>query len=90
MSLLSKKCEQDYKQYITQYKSTIKKCVPLNTSGRSKQQIVADMEATLLRPYIVSHTQNEPRICGEGCKCQVCFNKELDRILALSEKALQQ
>ncbi len=88
MSILSERVKTDYKRYITSYENTVKeKLVPLNTTGRSKAQIVADMESGTLSPYIVSDSLTSVQH-NEQCKCLVCFNSYLDKVLKDSEASL--
>jgi hypothetical protein len=67
---------------------------PLNVTGRSKEQIVREAEASWLRPYIVptgreaiTHFDNTEHL--DACRCNACFQRALDKLVIESEKALQ-
>jgi hypothetical protein len=82
-------CEQtfkewsDYHVHMTQYHgrmiSSAITTVPLNTSGRSKAQIVDDAERSWLKCAILSdeHTAE--------CRCMGCFTKYLDQVVLASD-----
>jgi hypothetical protein len=71
---------------------------PENITGRTPKKIVADVEKTWLkdslimtdapeeRPAIVSNRQEHL----EACRCNECFNKKLDALIASQEAALNQ
>ena len=43
---------------------------PVNTTGRTKAQIVAEAEATWLLPHLLGELP-----CGESCLCVKCYHK---------------
>lgn len=55
---------------------------PANTSGRSKTQIVFDMETSILSPYIMDYN-TEAHL--ESCRCNKCFQARLDSIVGMGE-----
>jgi hypothetical protein len=54
--------------------------LPLNTSGRTKTQIVEEAEQGWLRPMLVS-----PEDHTDVCRCMGCFNRKLDTLIASQE-----
>lgn len=59
--------------------------LPVNTTGRTKAEIVAEAEATWLLPSLFGE-----RECGEGCRCMKCFHRKLDAAVKASEEALHE
>ena len=59
--------------------------LPLNTSGRTKAQIVASAEDTWLKPAIIQTITGDHL---EACHCEACIQKKLDTILNAQEREL--
>ena len=59
---------------------------PANTSGRSKQQIVAEAEASWLAPLLITSSNETEHLTS--CRCNSCFQKELDKLILKQEKEL--
>lgn len=59
------------------------KIVPINTTGRTKAEIVADVEHRL-RDFIMTPEEMKTprRVHPDECRCVECFNAQLDRIIA--------
>jgi hypothetical protein len=57
--------------------------MPVNTSGRTKAQIVAEAEATWMLPHLVTRLE-----CDADCRCMKCFHRRLDETVRKSEEAL--
>ena len=62
-----------------------KEIKPVNHTGRSKAQIVREAEETWLCPFIIQSSNGEH---VAACRCNLCFNKRLDAIIAGQEAAL--
>jgi hypothetical protein len=62
------------------------KIIPMNVSGRSKEQIVKNAEATWLAPFVIDPLRT---VCIEGCRCERCFQKACDALVAKSEAAVR-
>ena len=60
---------------------------PVNVSGRSKAQIVKEAEASWLAPLIITTSNEQEHL--NSCKCNVCFQKALDRLVEASGRALE-
>ncbi len=56
---------------------------PVNTTGRTKAQIVAEAEATWLLSNLVGLETHD-----ENCRCLRCFHQALDRLARRTEEAL--
>ncbi len=58
--------------------------LPVNVSGRTKSQIVEEMENTVLSSYVLDYNDiSHP----EFCRCNKCFQARLDMVVALGEVA---
>lgn len=69
-----------------------------NISGRTREQIARDAEATWLKPYLIETDapEDKPAIVSNNdehlpaCYCQaVCFQKKLDALIASQESSLE-
>ena len=84
MSILSDGIKHDYQNYFAQYKQTLNSIKPVNTSGRSKAQIVADMESTTLKKFLVDDVPFHIL----DCKCMECFDTYWSKIKSTTDEAL--
>jgi hypothetical protein len=57
-----------------------KEILPINTSGRTKEQIVAEAEATWLLPTLIGDVAH-----GESCRCIACFHQHMDYVIAIGD-----
>lgn len=55
---------------------------PINTSGRTKAQIVAEAEATWMLSHIVGLQEHD-----ENCRCMVCWHRMADRVIRNTQEA---
>jgi hypothetical protein len=68
---------------------------PENVTGRSPRQIVEDAERTWLKPYLIVNegpltvTASNDSQHLDACRCNDCFNKKLDALIASQEAALK-
>lgn len=60
--------------------------LPINTSGRSKEQIVADWESSNYKHLIDGNDKTHP----EECICNRCFQIRLDAIIESGERAVRE
>lgn len=58
--------------------------LPVNTSGRTKKQIVEEAEKAWLKPGLLHEVHD-----GE-CRCNKCFQKALDNLVNTSERAVNE
>lgn len=73
---------------------------PENVTGRSRAQIVKDAEESYLQPFLIetelpAPTEEMPAIMANNkehlaaCRCNACFNKQLDSLIASQEMSLK-
>lgn len=58
------------------------KPLPINLTGRTKKQIVSDMEASALAAFIVVKTDGTHI---DSCRCVDCINAKIAQLAKLSE-----
>jgi DNA-directed RNA polymerase subunit RPC12/RpoP len=58
------------------------KIMPVNTSGRTKAEIVSNAESTWLRSFIIESNNHDHL---EACRCPECFSKYLDKVVKFSD-----
>lgn len=68
---------------------------PEKVSGRSPSQIVADAEATWLKPHLIVNEGPLEITAGtsehlDSCRCNPCFQKKLDALVDSTERSAQE
>lgn len=80
----------DYHDHMTGYHghliSKAEHMLPRNTSGRDRVTIVREAEETWLRPYLIMDTVTH----NDECRCDSCFQKQLDALISSQEESLNQ
>jgi hypothetical protein len=71
-------------RYIERYESN--KLFPVNTSGRSAEQIVREAESTWLARFVIDPLRSG---CLEGCQCYTCIQRAWDALVLKSEQAVE-
>lgn len=75
--------------YITESKINLNPIRPINTSGRTRRQIVEDIERTWLKSHLIPVMVSEVLIHNtDSFCCNECLNKRLDAIIASQEESL--
>lgn len=59
--------------------------LPINTTGRNKQEIVENAETTYLKGVIIDEIVHD-----ESCRCSACFQRYLDKVVEMGNQALEE
>lgn len=82
---------KDHIDWVATARLNLKGLKPVNTSGRTPKKIVADAEATWLKPYLIVPDDVMPAIVATNeehldvCRCNECFQRKLDELVSSTE-----